>query len=67
MAHKTVRIDFNSAEFMLDLPLDTTIVSATSDDGHIILVLDTDVDFEDNATLIYESDDSGVASLTGAN
>lgn len=67
MAQKTLRIDFNSAEFMLDLPVDTTILSATSHEGHIVLQVETTTEFPDDCVLVYEAGENGIAALTGAN
>lgn len=67
MAQKTLRIDFNSAEFMLDLPTDTTILSATSHEGHLVLEVETTTEFPDDCVLVYEAGENGIASLTGAN
>jgi len=67
MAHKTLRIDFNTVEFMLDFPIDTTILSAAHQDGHIVLEVETNTEFPDDCTLVYETGENGIASLTGAN
>lgn len=67
MAQKTLRIDFNTAEFMLDLPIATTILSASSHEGHLVLQVETTTEFPDDCVLVYESGEDGIASLAGAN
>jgi hypothetical protein len=67
MAQKVVRVNLSDVEFMLDLPLDTSIVSATSEGGQLVLTVNTGTEFPDNATLVYETSLNGTVSLAGAN
>ena len=66
MSKKTLSVDVAVAEFMLDLPEGTTILSANVNDGKLVLEVDSDFDFPEVGTLVYESDDYGNVALTGA-
>jgi hypothetical protein len=66
MSNKTVKIDRLTAEFMLDLPEGTTITGARLEGTHIYLELDTELEFPENATLVYDHDEFGNTALVGA-
>ncbi len=66
MAQKTVRVNMADVEFMLDLPVDTSIVSAKSEGGQLVLTINTGTEFPDNSTLVYETSPNGHVSLAGA-
>ena len=66
MEQKTVRVNMADVEFMLDLPVDTSIVSAKTEGGQLVLTVNTGTAFPDNCTLVYETSDSGHVSLVGA-
>jgi hypothetical protein len=67
MSETTVGIDVITAEFMLDLPEGTKILSAAVSNDKLLLTLETAEDFPEGSTLVYESDDYGNVALTGAN
>ena len=67
MSKKTVGVDIPTAEFMLDLPEGTRILSASVSSGKLMLTLDTPHDFPEGSTLVYQSDDNGNIALIGAN
>ena len=67
MSETTVGIDVTTAEFMLDLPEGTKILSATVSNDKLMLTLETTYDFPEGSTLVYQTDDYGNVALTGAN
>jgi hypothetical protein len=67
MNKKTVGVDIPTAEYMLDLPEGTRILSASVSGGKLMLTLDTVHDFPDGSTLVYQRDDYGNTALIGAN
>lgn len=66
MSNKTVKLDRLTAEFMLDLPEGTVITGIRLEGNMVHLDLDTDIDFPDGATLVYQNDEYGNNALVGA-
>lgn len=67
MAKKNVKIERLTAEFMLDLPEGTEITGVGFDGTHVLLEIETEFDFPEGSTLVYENDEFGNSALTGAN
>lgn len=67
MTRKNVKIERPTAEFMLDLPEGTEITGASFDGTHLHLEIETEFDFPEGSTLVYEHDEFGNTALTGAN
>jgi hypothetical protein len=66
MSKKNVKVDRLTAEFMLDLPEGTTITGARFEGNHLHLELETEFEFPEGSTLVYEHDEFGNHALTGA-
>jgi len=66
MSNKTVKVDRLVVEFMLDLPEETKITGIRLEGSMVYLDLDTEIDFPDNGTLVYENDEYGNSALVGA-
>jgi hypothetical protein len=66
MSNKTVKLDRLTVEFLLDLPEGTLITGTRLEGSMIYLELDTEVDFPENGTLVYEGDETGNIALVGA-
>lgn len=62
---KTIKVSAEIAEFMLDLPHGTNIKGASFSDGMLELVVESEYDFPDGATLIYSNDEYGNSALVG--
>jgi hypothetical protein len=62
---KELRLEVSTAEFLLDLPDGISIRGAKVDGGVLVLEVDTELDFPEVSTLIYQNDDFGNIALVG--
>ena len=66
METKSVKLERQTLEFLLDLPDAAQIVGLRLERDVVHLELETTIAFPHNSTLIYESDGNGSLSLIGS-